>query len=707
MNARRLAVMAFVAGSLGPSVPPTRAGDGVENRVRDLSDAPYVHRIDVYDIDNRRVTADSTRPYSPRNTCGRCHDYDVISHGWHFGAFASGSDGSSPPDADDVDDGRRGEPWIWTDARTGTQLPLTYRDWDHAYAFVDLELDPWGVTRQFGARLPGGGVGEAGRPVATDRDAETHPRWKLTGSLEIDCLVCHAAVGTYDFSRRREQIDDQNFAWAPTAAARIGDVKGSVARLKDDADPTSTAVAKRMPSVTYAEGRFESDGKVYFDIVGSPSNESCRQCHSQRWVVEPSGDPSDEASGGVISDGSWVGEDWFHDDDVHLQAGMACTDCHRNGIGHDLVRGFVGQSRHDGVRIETLTCVGCHLGGDGVGGEAVGRDPDGNNSPRFLSSRGGRLGSPRPAHAGLPPIHFERLSCTACHSGPIPGDRAVGVMTSFSHGLGRGEHWTGRELPRMAGPVFASLPDRPNGRHHAAAAPEPDSHGDNDGRVHPMRAMWPAFWGTIPGNDAEDVTGNDAGEVDGVIQPLDPDDVYEVTRRSLRVRRDFQSELVDAPEKFEANMVKALRAIAEAFPDSGRPVYVSSGRVLTLSEDGETLNDQPSNDPAVAMRTWPLAHNVRPAGWSLGIGGCTDCHVDDGAIFASTVTPTGPIRSTGDAILMADLQGVDGNERALWNRLFAGRGKFKYAVGGSLGVLMLVMLAGVVGMAGRRDATRT
>ncbi len=56
---------------------------------------------------NRRV------PTQPINTCGRCHDYESISHGWHFNAFQ--------PDSVDA---RQGEPWIWTDPKTGTNCPF-------------------------------------------------------------------------------------------------------------------------------------------------------------------------------------------------------------------------------------------------------------------------------------------------------------------------------------------------------------------------------------------------------------------------------------------------------------------------------------------------------------------------------------------------------------------------------------------------------
>ena len=56
--------------------------------LRTDSDAPYVHRINLYDRDDVVIgPSDSpAMPYSPKATCSQCHDYSTISHGWHFNA---------------------------------------------------------------------------------------------------------------------------------------------------------------------------------------------------------------------------------------------------------------------------------------------------------------------------------------------------------------------------------------------------------------------------------------------------------------------------------------------------------------------------------------------------------------------------------------------------------------------------------------------
>jgi hypothetical protein len=46
---------------------------------------PFQHeRIVVRGMDGSPLTLDSKAPYSPKKTCGACHDYDQITKGYHF-----------------------------------------------------------------------------------------------------------------------------------------------------------------------------------------------------------------------------------------------------------------------------------------------------------------------------------------------------------------------------------------------------------------------------------------------------------------------------------------------------------------------------------------------------------------------------------------------------------------------------------------------
>ncbi len=623
------------------------------------SNARFLHHIGLYDADDRKITPESTQPYSSVTTCGRCHDYETISHGWHFNAFLA-----------DTVDGRTGELWIWTDARTGTQLPLSYRNWKQGFDPRKIGISAFEMTHQFGGRIPGGGLGfappaapaeeepadRAAAESGTEGAASDQPvsRWPLSGSLEIDCMVCHAVSGVYDFNRRREQIEKQNFAWAATAGLLLGKIDGDVSRIKDDANPDDEATQEKLPKVTYDASRFGPDGTVFMDLVREPPSNSCYQCHSNRTVTEAGIQPR-----------------WVHDEDVHLRAGMVCADCHRHGIDHHMVRGFDGEEHPAGKSVATLSCAGCHLGA-GHGHEA--------HVDEDVLARAGRLGAPKPLHAGLPVIHFEKMTCTACHAGPAPRDQALGIMTSLAHGLGSQEHRDGSEIPRIFGPVYTKV---------------------DDGPVAPQRAMWPAFWAIIK---------------DGKAEPIAPEKTYQTTRRALRVRKSFVDELLKP--KVNSTKLKELlgeeraktdsaewteeeqKKVDQAQAEEGRALfnekvyaaletlekelgaeqaaYISAGFVYVRGDEQDSIKTIELSDPgATSMVTWPIAHNVRPAGWSLGVAGCLECHQDNGKIFASTVSPMGPGPDSGEPIMMASLQGVDPNQRLVWNELFKGRKDFQ------------------------------
>ncbi len=644
----------------------------------------YVHWIDLYDANSRKIdpTAENAPPYSPEKTCGRCHDYDAITQGHHFNAIRKLAYA-----------GRPGEPWMWTDERTATQIPLSYRGWQGTYDPEKLGISAWDFVLKFGHHLPGGGPGawptlaeeaakkaaEAEEPVVeaegTDEtEAEAEPEeseehWRLSGELEIDCMICHSNNHVYSMEVWRDQIDDENFAWAPTAAAGLGYVDGKVSSLPDDFDPANVEENSRhkLPTVTYAADRVNGEKRVFFDVIRTPDNSACYYCHTTRVV------------------GDRAGPDWNHDQDVHLQAGMSCSDCHRNGIGHHTVRGYEDEQHATGEPVYTLSCEGCHMNGD----------------------EGGRLGAPEPLHKGLPPLHFDKLSCTACHSGPHPTDQAYPMMTALAHGLGLPSHDYSAEMPPgIVAPVLKR----------------------NGGTLYPHRMMWPAFWGTLQGEQ---------------ITPIDPDEVYDVLRRTLRVRsgetwkgvlRDVKlsdeektellgeerAEVDDeeltkdelakldvlinekAIEEFQTKLAEALTELKENLPEDAQPVYVGGGRAYRLGDDGTPVEFE---HDAAEPYAWKLGHDVRPARNALGVTDCFDCHRLGAPIFEGQVTTINTVPETAPTTTaMYEFSDFDKLRLDAWNQSFQGRTAFKFLGFASMGVVSLVLLAyamrGLTGLAG-------
>jgi hypothetical protein len=650
------------------------------------SGAQYVHHIQLYDVAGNLIDPSSpdARPYSPMQTCKKCHDYKAISHGYHFNAAEKlGKDATDRP----------GEPWIYTDPRTGTQMPLSYRDRAGLFKPRDAGLTRFKFLLEFGRQMPGGGVGEhavasdGSGTDATKPQAAAEPdeaRFKISGALEIDCLMCHSNSREYSHERWIKQIAEQNFAWAATYALGIAKVKGSAKALPDDFDPAkkpegdAAASAPKLPETHYDAKRFDEEKYIFIDVIRKPSNNACYQCHTTRSVGEGA-----EAK-------------WAHDADVHVKAGIACADCHRNDIGHNTVRGFAGEKHPAGADVHTLSCRGCHLD---------------QNDGTTRTDLGGRLGAPKPLHRGIPPIHFDRMSCTACHSGPVPGSKPGAVQTSMAHAFGVATQTRDdSDLPAIVQPVYLQLKAHPD---------------DKKGVVTPHRMVWPAYWGWVEGDK---------------VTPMDPGEVYTKTlRRVLRIRSDFRAEaskatltdddrkaaLGEAANKPDAELTAEQKArlgallktkSAEAFSTNvakvlvemqktntkAKPVYIANGKMYSIGSRDETKIEGVEH-AAGKPYAWPLGHDVRPARQSLGVTGCTECHAKDTPMFHGSVTAAGPASDDEPVTnAMHELLGEDPKMLAAWEQSFGGRSMFKWlgfvTIGAVAVIVVLFLLLGLNGL---------
>ena len=371
----------------------------------DSSRARVVHLLPLLDEHNLKIVpgAGPAPPASMRMTCGQCHDYDAIRSGWHF--------------AREGNDGRPGEPWVLVDELTGTQLPVSERDWPGAWKPASLGLTPWDMTRLFGRHAPGGEV--------DDPDPVNALRWNISGQMEVNCLACHNAAPEQNMTEWAIQIARENFRWAATAASGLGIVDGVAARLPDSYDiydgPNRDNPWLAPPSVAYDPRHFDQRNRVFLDVRRRPPDDRCYFCHSTQQTMPELTRPAL---------------------DVHHAAGLQCTDCHTNGIDHRIVRGYEGEA-------SGTSCRACHI-------------QDGANASA------GRLGAPIAAHRGIPESHFKTLSCTACHAGPQPSAHAGRVRTARANRLGiHGKARWDTQLPLIASPVMLRQDDGPIAPHHA------------------------------------------------------------------------------------------------------------------------------------------------------------------------------------------------------------------------------------------------
>jgi hypothetical protein len=265
-------------------------------------------------------------------------------------------------------------------------------------------------------------------------------------------------------------------------------------------------------------------------------------------------------------------------------------------------RGDLEEDKGGSGEVSTLSCQGCHLGD--------------RTADNLAAIHSGRLGAPYPEHAGIPTIHFEVLSCTACHSGPYPKEQAGLVRTARLHRLGlHGKHHVDLKLPHVYSPVFAR---------------------DENDRIAPHRLFWPAFWGSLQEEKLKALAPAVVQEVAGdILMPEDQKDERINDWRPLTLEQ----------------IGEVLKALAGAQEDSdtskAEPIYVAGGKLYRLKEGKVVTQDHEAAEPYA----WPLAHDVRPAAQSLGVDGqCRDCHDTKAAFFFGRVAVDSPLLTAEQSV---------------------------------------------------------
>ncbi len=364
---------------------------------------PPVHRLAPVDADGDKISVSAPNPeaISLWKTCGQCHEVEKALGGSHF---RTGLYTNEAPVRCNF------EPWFLVDEKAGSVQAFSLGGIPGVKSLSDVGLTYWQFTKYFGRHFPGGGVGSDTNAMA--EVGRERSRWFVTGPLEPNCLACHQQDSDYDSSEWARQVMRENWRGAAVAASGLGSVGGMNERLEGSWDRLRPEnpddhLFKVPETITYDRRMFDERGRCIFR-VGKPKNERCLACHAA----------SEATAGhrGIV-------------EDVHVQRGMKCIDCHTSGMDH---------------RIATKTCRDCHTAPGGEG--------------------------PRPTHAGFPIVHFSRLSCTVCHSGVTKDGKLAQVRTARANRIGvYGRAQWATDLPYIVEPVFVK--------------------GD-DGVVRPCRMTW-------------------------------------------------------------------------------------------------------------------------------------------------------------------------------------------------------------------------
>ena len=286
--------------------------------------------------------------------------------------------------------------------------------------------------------------------------------------------------------------------------------------------------------------------------------------------------------------------------DIGRPTDQNCLYCHRRPArGETTWRDHLDADVHSQ---SGLRCVDCHACGPDhvMAGDSRVAATEYESLTCVGCHEAGRLGAPIPEHPGLPRLHFDALACEACHSGPRP--RPTPLV-----------------LEQPVDPTWGVILTS-----HKAAGPAvyaPVLVPDASGKIAPKVRLLPAFY---------------ANRTEKGLVPIKP---RSVVSRFRRLKKDIKDD--DGDGEPEVNTDAEILAILKAQKRKGvDPVYLAGGQMYGLDEK-EALTKTASElaDPLDRK----LAHNVRPAGQSLGAEGCQECHRSGSPFFLSLL----PRRAVG------------------------------------------------------------
>jgi hypothetical protein len=566
--------------------------------------------FNLYDEEDNLIdpvnNVNAGKPYSPKQTCGKCHDYEKITRGFHFqqgkdeqasGVLSVRYQWVSHP-------GNYGGNWC-------SPAPLyNYLSDKENKSATEMDMTSFTfITNGCGTCHPGGGSFEYDRAGNRyDKYMETagftaggnnnfdgdyyKAHWNRSGVAEGDCNLCH--LPEYDYKGRNDHLAKWNFRWMATAGSGLAKVDGSV---KDSSEI----------KIIWDLSKFSPDGKVSMHLVREPRNETCLNCHSKpQWKKR--------------------GASFSAQTDVHMAKGLKCVDCHVAGsmASDDRIKGkenhqfgkgddpsgFVRNDLDNTMR----TCKDCHISG--------------------------YLNAPIAKHTWLPDLHLDKLSCQACH---IPQRKVKSALVQVSDVFNPGTKitpppkytWTFYDQHMNYWNHYGELTmftakDQP-------ADPFVPQFAKYKGEifpVNPVHSAWPGIY--TPGKP-------------GLHQPR-MKDIYEMWM-AYRKDKSIYPELakitddnndsipeVNRPEEIDAFIHSVTSVLSGKGYDltQRKVVWVNNDRMYFSGNEFQTMEKETWESSPYAS-VYKYSHDVFPAKAGLGAKGCTDCHSLKSDIFFAKV----------------------------------------------------------------------
>ena len=346
-------------------------------------------KIVLKGFDGSPFAIDSKTPYSPKKTCGACHDYDQITNGYHF--QQGRTDGTRKIIISDTFDKKY--PWNLSSGMVGKYCLVSSDSSRLAKKLnqhpSEIDKSSFFFVQNCGACHPGGGFGEfdrkgylyyneetkkfgyelSGENPALDGDYtpssmgnDTYgASWDKSGVSEADCLICH--LKGYQWKERGATLKGKFFKYGPTVGAGWATVK-----LSEDESKNLKTIEV---TVDYSKKEIADFNNFHLQIAKKPSDESCWSCHA-------------------ASDGKKRGRQWSPETDIHKAKELSCVYCHPGDKEHNIAKGnTIQETVRDDLDNTMNSCEDCHY---------KGKD---KNAPKYKHP--------------FSPRHMKRIACQTCH----------------------------------------------------------------------------------------------------------------------------------------------------------------------------------------------------------------------------------------------------------------------------------------------------
>ncbi len=551
------------------------------------SQGSFHEKIILRGYDGNPLTLESKTPYSPKKTCGGCHDYDRITNGYHF--QQGRTDGAGKIVIRDTFDPK--VPWSLSSGMYG-RFTLASADLSHLAKKAnpspsEIDTSSFAFVQICGVCHPGGGWSEYDRKgrlyydevskrfgyedsaesPLLDGDYTPYPHgsaddrapWDQSGVSEADCFFCH--LKGYLWKEREAALRGKFFKYGPTVGAGWADIKLSRDELGNSKGDEVT--------VDYTKKEVADFENLNVQIVRSPSDENCWSCHA-------------------VADGKRRGRQWNSETDIHKAKGLQCISCHPGNKDHNFAKGnTIQQTVRSDLNHTLSSCEDCHYKGKS------------RKAPKYKHP--------------FSPRHLKIIACQTCH---IPFLTAsADLVYDFAS--------SGQTLIHETSKFLSTDPLDPK-----RTAPEMAA-----STWYPALTKWKRK--IVPAKSLVVIYWGDLDPRTNVVKPIS---LWKLRGlKKLPLLKDDNGDgdpEVNSPDEIKA-FLKALKE-KDKFenPAATHPVLMKGGFLYQLDKKGDV--EKIKHEQAEVL-DFSLSHNVVSGPEVMGARGCKECHSKKSSFFLRKV----------------------------------------------------------------------